>query len=135
MSDVRRRLMTLKSDLGETRLADIPAHGDLREGDVVLGLGRFWLTTSHITLRRGPSRNSYASRPALGLGRRCVCRAREPKHLRAKQTETLPFDFHEQIKGMAETQGFEPWVPLTGYDDLANRCLKPLGHVSSRRRD
>ena len=35
---------------------------------------------------------------------------------------------------LAETQGFEPWVPLTGYDDLANRCLKPLGHVSSRQR-
>lgn len=38
-------------------------------------------------------------------------------------------------KDLAETQGFEPWVPLTGYDDLANRCLKPLGHVSGRRRD
>lgn len=34
---------------------------------------------------------------------------------------------------MAETQGFEPWVPLTGYDDLANRCLQPLGHVSVMR--
>jgi hypothetical protein len=31
---------------------------------------------------------------------------------------------------VAETQGFEPWIPLTGYDDLANRCLQPLGHVS-----
>lgn len=31
---------------------------------------------------------------------------------------------------MAETEGFEPSVPLTGYDDLANRCLQPLGHVS-----
>ena len=35
-------------------------------------------------------------------------------------------------KVLAETEGFEPSVPLTGYDDLANRCLQPLGHVSGR---
>ena len=34
---------------------------------------------------------------------------------------------------LAETEGFEPSIPLTGYDDLANRCLQPLGHVSGRR--
>lgn len=49
MSDVRRRLMTLKSDPGETRLADIPAHGDLQENEVVLALDRFSLTTNNIT--------------------------------------------------------------------------------------
>ena len=31
---------------------------------------------------------------------------------------------------MAETQGFEPWIRFRAYDDLANRCLQPLGHVS-----
>jgi hypothetical protein len=31
---------------------------------------------------------------------------------------------------MAETEGFEPSIRLTAYDDLANRCLQPLGHVS-----
>lgn len=31
---------------------------------------------------------------------------------------------------MAETQGFEPWVPFWGYAHLANECLQPLGHVS-----
>ncbi len=31
---------------------------------------------------------------------------------------------------MAETEGFEPSIHLTAYDDLANRCLQPLGHVS-----
>ena len=49
MSDVRRRLMTRKSDLGDTCLAEIPAHGDLREGEVVLALDRFSLTTNNIT--------------------------------------------------------------------------------------
>ena len=34
---------------------------------------------------------------------------------------------------VAETEGFEPSIPLTGYDDLANRCLQPLGHVSVGR--
>ena len=37
------------------------------------------------------------------------------------------------FRGMAETEGFEPSIPLTGYDDLANRCLQPLGHVSGRQ--
>ncbi len=31
---------------------------------------------------------------------------------------------------MAETEGFEPSIRFTTYDDLANRCLQPLGHVS-----
>ena len=35
---------------------------------------------------------------------------------------------------LAETEGFEPSVPVTRYDDLANRCLQPLGHVSGRPR-
>ena len=34
---------------------------------------------------------------------------------------------------LAETEGFEPSIRLTAYDDLANRCLQPLGHVSTRR--
>lgn len=49
MSDVRRRLMTRKSDLGDTSLAEIPAPGKLREGEVVLALDRFSLTTNNIT--------------------------------------------------------------------------------------
>ncbi len=49
MSDVRRRLMTRKSNIGETRLADSPAHGALRDGEVVLALDRFSLTTNNIT--------------------------------------------------------------------------------------
>jgi hypothetical protein len=31
---------------------------------------------------------------------------------------------------LAERQGFEPWVPLLGYDDLANRSFRPLRHLS-----
>jgi hypothetical protein len=31
---------------------------------------------------------------------------------------------------MAETEGFEPSVPISGYAHLANECLQPLGHVS-----
>jgi hypothetical protein len=34
------------------------------------------------------------------------------------------------MKGLAETKGFEPLIRLATYDDLANRCLQPLGHVS-----
>ena len=48
----------------------------------------------------------------------------------APQGDSLRY-FRESL---AETEGFEPSVPLTGYDDLANRCLQPLGHVSGRRR-
>ena len=32
--------------------------------------------------------------------------------------------------GLAETEGFEPSIRFRAYDDLANRCLQPLGHVS-----
>lgn len=31
---------------------------------------------------------------------------------------------------MAETEGFEPSIPISGYAHLANECLQPLGHVS-----
>jgi hypothetical protein len=31
---------------------------------------------------------------------------------------------------MAERGGFEPPIRVTPYDGLANRCLKPLGHLS-----
>ena len=34
------------------------------------------------------------------------------------------------VDKLAETQGFEPWIRFNTYDDLANRCLQPLGHVS-----
>ena len=49
MSDIRRRLMTRKADIGDTRLADIAGHDALREGEVVLSLDRFSLTTNNIT--------------------------------------------------------------------------------------
>ena len=32
---------------------------------------------------------------------------------------------------MAVTVGFEPTIRVSTYDDLANRCLKPLGHVTA----
>ena len=32
---------------------------------------------------------------------------------------------------MAETEGFEPSVPHSGYDGLANRWFQPLTHVSA----
>ena len=36
------------------------------------------------------------------------------------------------MKKMAEREGFEPSVPLAEHDDLANRCLRPLGHLSKK---
>lgn len=49
MSDTDRRLMTLKSSLRETLIAPNPAPFDLAEGEVVLALDRFSLTTNNIT--------------------------------------------------------------------------------------
>jgi hypothetical protein len=49
MADIRRQLMTLKSDPGETRIAQIPAVEALAEGEVVLALDRFSLTTNNIS--------------------------------------------------------------------------------------
>ena len=36
----------------------------------------------------------------------------------------------EVIINIAERQGFEPWVPISKYDDLANRSFRPLRHLS-----
>lgn len=35
---------------------------------------------------------------------------------------------------MAERAGFEPAIRCYPYDDLANRCLQPLGHRSVANR-
>ncbi len=32
---------------------------------------------------------------------------------------------------LAERQGFEPWVSVSTYDDLANRSFRPLRHLSN----
>ena len=48
MSDLNRRLMTLKADLGQT-LLDTVATPEPAEGEVVLALDRFSLTTNNIT--------------------------------------------------------------------------------------
>ena len=48
MSDLNRRLMTRKSDFGET-LMDAVATPEPAEGEVVLALDRFSLTTNNIT--------------------------------------------------------------------------------------
>ncbi len=34
---------------------------------------------------------------------------------------------------MAERGGFEPPVPVAQYDGLANRCLRPLSHLSASK--
>ena len=34
---------------------------------------------------------------------------------------------------MAERGGFEPPVGCDTYDDLANRCLQPLSHLSYKK--
>lgn len=49
MTDVNQHLMTRKADLGDTLKAAIPDHGPLAEGEVVLALDRFSLTTNNIT--------------------------------------------------------------------------------------
>jgi hypothetical protein len=36
-----------------------------------------------------------------------------------------------QNSPLAETEGFEPSIPISEYNALAKRRLQPLGHVSS----
>jgi hypothetical protein len=49
MTEQIRRLTTRKADLGDTLLEAAPPVGDLAEGEVVLALDRFSLTTNNIT--------------------------------------------------------------------------------------
>lgn len=49
MTDTDHRLMTRKADIGDTLRDPIPEHGPLAEGEVVLALDRFSLTTNNIT--------------------------------------------------------------------------------------
>ncbi len=39
----------------------------------------------------------------------------------------------KSLASMAETEGFEPSVPYSQYDGLANRWFQPLTHVSRLR--
>ena len=36
-----------------------------------------------------------------------------------------------EVRYLAETPGFEPGVPHSGHDGLANRWFQPLTHVSA----
>lgn len=49
MTDVGQRLMTLKADIGATLKTALPDHGALADGEAVLALDRFSLTTNNIT--------------------------------------------------------------------------------------
>ena len=49
MTDANHRLMTRKADIGATLRDILPDHGPLAEGEVVLSLDRFSLTTNNIT--------------------------------------------------------------------------------------
>ena len=49
MIDSQHRLMTRKADPGDTLRDRLPEHGPLAEGEVVLALDRFSLTTNNIT--------------------------------------------------------------------------------------
>ena len=49
MTDADHRLMTRKADIGDTLRDRLPDHGPLAEGEVVLALDRFSLTTNNIT--------------------------------------------------------------------------------------
>lgn len=72
MSDANRRLMTLKSSLRETLIAPAPVPSDLHEGEVVLALDRFSLTTNNITYAAYGDSIGYwkvfpADRPDYGM--------------------------------------------------------------------
>ena len=40
----------------------------------------------------------------------------------------------KKCSNLAEREGFEPSVPVTQYARLAIWCLRPLGHLSARRK-
>jgi hypothetical protein len=44
--------------------------------------------------------------------------------------ENNGYDSRNYAGCLAEARGFEPPVPVSEYNDLANRRLKPLGHAS-----
>ncbi len=64
--------------------------------------------------------------------------ARRPAYSRntgfSNPETTMPFKvldgFFRGQEVMAEPEGFEPSIRYNPYDDLANRCLQPLGHSS-----
>src|SRR3954453_13824093 len=51
-------------------------------------------------------------------------RVRYPPHLTKQKARTM------RAFCLAEREGFEPSIRCNPYDDLANRCLQPLGHLS-----
>lgn len=59
------------------------------------------------------------------------CRLSVPTPCSAVQRDKR-YEFKLWAGILAETEGFEPSIPLSGYAHLANECLQPLGHVSAR---
>ena len=77
------------------------------------------------TKKRVPNRNSFF----YSVGVAGFEPATSSSQTRRDNRATL----HPEIllkKNIAERQGFEPWVPVAGYDDLANRSFRPLRHLS-----
>ncbi len=48
----------------------------------------------------------------------------------AAKSESYGLRWTTTDMALAETEGFEPSIPIARYNDLANRRLQPLGHVS-----
>ena len=54
----------------------------------------------------------------------------EPVKAMPADLQSAPFDRFGTLPKLAEREGFEPSVRSYTYDDLANRCFRPLSHLS-----
>ena len=70
-----------------------------------------------------PAHRNQDSKPRM---RKACCRVGS-----RSENQTIGADV-AAIKKLAERVGFEPTIRCYPYDDLANRCLQPLGHLSAR---
>ena len=83
-----------------------------------------------------PSRRGSRRGPSQRCGRACPRKAvRDMRSSAGASPGQAAEDANKRTNQLhvAETRGFEPPVPVSQYNDLANRRLKPLGHVSVRR--
>ena len=75
---------------------------------------------------------THTSRGPSSLVPRFVKPCGSSSRMETSRRKKTPFNGSIRLGRLAERAGFEPAVRCDTYDDLANRCFRPLSHLSGR---
>src|SRR4051794_37317104 len=101
----------------------------------IAGRGRCESKTMHGTRGAGCGTWDECCDSARGAGARAIsaCDSKSTCFERQREAILLLREKSPAKRGFfTEKEGFEPSIRVSPYAGLANRCLKPLGHLSQR---